>query len=362
MKRKVAIIFGGKSAEHEVSLSSASTVYNEMDTTKFIPLLLGVDKKGNWFYNTGYGICDIDLTVHDYFEGATGIYLSNASGTIEIVSKSTHAVLESLDVVFPIIHGTGGEDGTLQGFLRTMDIPFVGPDVLGSAIAMDKDLTKRLLRDASIPIARYYILRKHNPSEYAFEEIAAALGLPLFVKPANAGSSVGVTKVMDADGYKTAISTAFLYDNKILIEEAVTGKEVECAVLGNEEARASGVGEIVPTVDFYSYDAKYIDANGAKLRIPADIDETVSAAIRELAVKAFKTVGCEGMARVDFFLTKENRYVLNELNTLPGFTSISMYPKLWEQMGVSCRDLITELIDLALRRYERDGELLTNNV
>lgn len=359
MKLKVAVIFGGKSAEHEVSLRSATNIFNAVDRARFTPLLIGVDKNGVWHYNQNYVTEHVNLAEDDYFAEATAVCLLHKSGKVQVVSQETNEVLTCLDIIFPIIHGTYGEDGTLQGFLKAMAIPFVGPDVLGSAIAMDKDVAKRLLRDAGIPIAKFHTIYKYNPFEYSFEKVVASLGLPLFVKPANAGSSVGVSKVMDENAFKTALLTAFQYDNKVLVEEAVVGKEVECAVLGNEQVQASVVGEIVPTQDFYSYDAKYINADGANLRIPAEIDEAVAEEIRQYAMKAFKTTCCEGMARVDFFLTKENRLVLNELNTLPGFTEISMYPKLWEASGISYKDLITELITLSLLRGNRDSELLT---
>lgn len=357
MNATIAIFFGGKSAEYEVSLKSATNIFNALDKRKFTPLLIGVDKSGRWFYNPQYDKCDINLTKHDYFADATSIYLSSSADKIEVISKDTNTVVATIDAAFPIIHGTYGEDGTLQGVLKSMSIPFVGPDVLGSAIAMDKDVTKRLLKAANIPVADSYTLYKQNPDEHSFKEISSTLGLPLFVKPANAGSSVGVSKVTNAEEFKIALSTAFRFDNKILVEEAIIGKEIECAILGNESVKASVVGEIVATKDFYSYDAKYISSTGAALQIPAKIDECLSECIRECAIKAFKTIDCEGMARVDFFLTKENKYVLNEINTLPGFTEISMYPKLWEHTGVSYTDLITELISLALQRHERDTKL-----
>ena len=360
MNTTIAIIFGGKSAEYEVSLKSATNIFNAIDRTKFIPLLIGIDTSGEWFYNPQYDEFDINLTKNDYFAHATSVYLSHSKEKIEIISKETNSTLASIDAAFPIIHGTYGEDGTLQGVLKSMNVPFVGPDILGSAIAMDKDVTKRLLKAADIPVAASFTLYKQNPIEYSFEEISSTLGLPLFVKPANAGSSVGVSKVTDKDEYKTALSTAFLFDNKILIEEAVIGKEIECGVLGNEDIRASVVGEIVATKDFYSYDAKYISSTGATLQIPARIDSHIAESIRSCAVKAFKVICCEGMARVDFFLTNDNRFVLNEINTLPGFTEISMYPKLWEHSGVSYTDLITKLISLALQKNERDRKLSIN--
>jgi len=359
MKIKIAILFGGKSAEHEVSLKSATNIFNAVDKTKFEPILIGIDKNGNWYYNKDYIKPTINLTKLDYFNQSSNVFLFNSNSLTQIIDKETNQVLNFFEVAFPIIHGTFGEDGTLQGLLKSLNIPFVGPDILGSAIAMDKDVTKRLLRDANIPIADFYTLQKHNSNEYTFEEIVDKLKLPLFVKPANAGSSVGVTKVTSKNTFIAALSEAFKFDNKILIEEAINGKEVECAILGNEIIKASVIGEIIPTKDFYSYEAKYLSLNGAKMKIPAEIDEVTSSKIKEEAIKAFKTICSEGMARVDFFLKEDNTFVLNEINTLPGFTEISMYPKLWEHSGIEYKNLITELINLAIKRHKRDNELLT---
>ena len=357
MERKIAIIFGGKSAEHEVSLASATNICNAMDCKRFTPVLLGIDKKGEWCYDKEYPTTGVNLVKNDYFSKAEHVYLSSSKSHIQVIEKKSNRVLADFDVVFPIVHGTFGEDGTLQGILKSLDVPFVGPDVLGSAIAMDKDIAKRLFRSAGIPVASSYTLYKHDASSYTFEQIAARLGLPCFVKPANAGSSVGVNKVTNEAEYLNALQEGFRYDNKVLVEEAVVGKELECGVLGNEEARASVVGEIVATESFYSYDAKYISSTGATLQVPARIDAALSDSIREYAVRAFHAIGCEGMARVDFLLSDSGKLVLNEINTLPGFTAISMYPKMWEQTGVPEKELITELIMLAVRRHERDTNL-----
>lgn len=356
MKLRVAIIFGGKSAEHEVSLKSATNISNSIDKTRFIPILLGIDKAGEWFYNSGYVTDDINLADNNYFIGATNVYLSGVGNTVNVISKKEVRDLTSFDIAFPIVHGTFGEDGTLQGILKSMNVPFVGPDVLGSAIAMDKDVAKRLLKAADIPVAASYTLYRNTSSEYSFDEIVSELGLPIFVKPANAGSSVGVSKVTNEKEYQAALSTAFRFDNKILVEEAVIGKELECGVLGNEDAQASVVGEIVAK-DFYSYDAKYVTSTEASQQVPAQIESSTSEVIRGLAVKACKVIGCEGMARVDFLLSNGNKLVLNEINTLPGFTEISMYPKVWEYMGISETDLITRLMTLAMQRYKRDANL-----
>lgn len=353
----IAVIFGGKSAEFEISLKSATNIINSIDRNLFNPVLLAVDRAGNWFYNTKYDTVNVDLPANDYFDNATQVFLTQGNNEVNVINLNTAERLIGFSAAFPIIHGTYGEDGTLQGFLKALNVPFVGPDVLGSAIAMDKDVTKRLLRDGGVPVAEWFTLYRQNPDEYTYEEIVERLKLPVFVKPANAGSSVGVSKVTDKESFKTAIETAFAFDNKILIEEAVIGKELECAILGNENIEASAVGEIVATKDFYSYDAKYVSSTGANLNIPANIDDEIYQRIRMLAVKAGIIVCCEGLARVDFLLSDNGKLVLNELNTLPGFTPISMYPKLWEYVGLHKTDLITELISLAKNRHTRNAAL-----
>lgn len=359
MKKKVSIIFGGKSTEHEVSLNSASNIFNAVDTTQFDPILLGMDKQGDWFYNAAYPTSNINLPNHDFFQNATPVFLDRRDGEICIVGKEQNTVIDNFEVAFSIIHGTGGEDGNLQGFFNTMGVPFVGPDVLGSSLCMDKDVTKRILRESNIPLAKSITLLKLKKDTITYEQAEKELGVPLFVKPCNAGSSVGVSKVTDKATFEKAIDHAFQFDHKLLIEEAVVGKEIECAVLGNEEPKTSVVGEIVATKDFYSYDAKYKDADAAVLKIPAKIDEAISSQIRNIAVEAFKATCCEGLARVDFFLRADNTFVINEINTLPGFTEISMYPKMWEATGTSYADLITNLIELGLARHERNSALQT---
>lgn len=292
METKVAIIFGGKSAEFEVSLNSASNIFNALDKERFDVVLLGIGKQGTWFYNPNYQKENINLQKEDFFKDAEPVIVDRINDKICIINKGNSKVLDTFDVAFSIIHGTYGEDGTLQGYFKSLNIPFVGPDVLGSAISMDKEVTKRLLRDSKVPIADFICLRKGRKEEVSFQDAKTKLGLPMFVKPCNAGSSVGVSKVTDEDTFYQAIDNAFIYDNKILIEEAIIGKEVECAILGNEHPRASIVGEIVPTKDFYSYDAKYNDVEGAKMKIPAVIDPEIEEKIREMAVKAFETVCC----------------------------------------------------------------------
>ncbi len=360
-KIKVAIVFGGKSTEHEVALQSAKSIINAIDKQKYELYLLGIDKSGKWHFNDpeNYLNNPDDPKLIQLNTSAPEVILRTDGKSVNVTEAASGAKLGEVDVVFPVIHGAYGEDGTLQGVLRALEIPFVGVDILASAVGMDKDIAKRLWRDAGIPIARFFTYHKHQLGQLSFETVSAELGLPIFVKPANAGSSVGVSKVTDAAGYEKAVNDAFQYDRKILIEEAIVGKEVECSVLGNENPKASVIGEIVPTRDFYSYEAKYIDADGAVMKIPADITPAVSDALRDAAIKAFSSIGGEGLSRVDFFLKADNTFVLNEINTLPGFTKISMYPKLWEATGLNYPDLIDSLIDLALDRHKTLSALKT---
>jgi D-alanine-D-alanine ligase len=265
-----------------------------------------------------------------------------------------------VDVVFPVLHGPFGEDGTVQGLLKLANVPFVGAGVLGSAVGMDKDVMKRLLRDAQIPIPRFLVFERSNASKIDFKAVKSALGLPFFVKPANLGSSVGISKVTAHKQFAGALTEAFRFDNKILIEEAIQGREIECSVLGNENPITSVPGEIVTRHKFYSYDAKYRDAKGAQLIVPAALSQDITKAVQGLALKTFKTLVCEGMARVDFFLRHDREIFVNEINTIPGFTQISMYPKLWEASGIPYRKLIDRLIQLALERFRREKKLRTS--
>jgi len=281
---------------------------------------------------------------------------------VALVPESAGLLAEcgpKLDVVFPILHGPFGEDGTIQGLLKLADVPFVGAGVLGSAVGMDKDVMKRLLRDAGIPIGKFLTFRSHEPLP-AFAETKAALGCPVFVKPANMGSSVGISKAHDESEFSAAVREAFQYDVKIVIEEYIKGREIECAVLGNENPIASVPGEVIPTHEFYSYEAKYLDENGAALEIPAKLDAAAQKRIQELSVKAFQTLCCEGLARIDFFLKENGEILLNEINTMPGFTKISMYPKLWEasgSAGIGYTELISRLIELAIEKFEKEKGL-----
>lgn len=356
-KINLGILFGGKSAEHEISLRSARSLIQAIDREKYNLLLIGVSRDGKWYLRkdisspeksnaneSGHG----ELLMRKEAEGSS------------LLPEGKSGDLLKLDVVFPIMHGGYGEDGTIQGFLKALDIPFVGVDLMASAIGMDKDMAKRIWRDAGIPIARYRCLTRRDLSNLDQSSIVEELGLPLFVKPAKAGSSVGVHKVTAARDLRAAVEDALRYDHKVLVEEAVPGREVECAVLGNEEPRASILGEIIPQSDFYSYQAKYLDENGAVLKIPAEVSPDVEKAIRDAAILAFRSIEGEGLSRVDFFLKPDGSFVINEINTMPGFTEISMYPKLWEHTGVPYPELIDRLVGLALERHERDKNLKTS--
>jgi D-alanine-D-alanine ligase len=275
-----------------------------------------------------------------------------------MVRPSSGTPFGGIDVVFPVLHGPFGEDGTVQGLLKLANLPFVGAGVLGSAVGMDKDVMKRLLRDAEIPVGKFLVFQRGDTLSYG--KIKKQLGLPLFVKPANLGSSVGISKVSKKREFRAAIDEAFRYDNKVIIEEYIDGREIECSVLGNDEPAASLPGEIVVRHDFYSYDAKYIDDQGARLEIPAKLSRSVIRKIRKIAVRAYKALCCEGMARVDFFVQANGRVLVNEINTIPGFTKISMYPKMWEASGLSYPRLIDRLIRLALERARCERRLRTS--
>lgn len=356
-KTHVGILFGGKSAEHEVSLQSAKNVADAIDRDKYDVSLIGIDKTGRWLLpdQSQFLLNATDpKLIRLNRENETSVALVPQSGG-ELTDLSGSAFHATIDVVFPVLHGPFGEDGTVQGLLKLAGVPFVGADVLGSAVGMDKDVAKRLLRDAGMPIARFMVLKARDTRD--FETISAELGLPFFVKPANLGSSVGVHKVSDKPGFEDAITDAFLYDTKVIAEEFVDGREVECSVLGNADPIASVVGEIVSNHEFYSYEAKYIDESGAALNVPAEIPEEASDLVRKLAIRAFEVLSCEGMARVDFFLKADGTVVINEINTIPGFTRISMYPRLWQASGISYSDLIDRLIGLAIERFERERTL-----
>lgn len=358
-KINVAILFGGKSAEHEVSLQSAKNVFEAINREKYNVIFIGIDKTGRWLLNDGSKILLNS-------ENPKLIKLNKKSDPVALVPQSGGKISNltkdknrlKIDVVFPILHGPFGEDGTVQGLLKLANVPFVGAGVLGSAVGMDKDVMKRLLRDAGIPIGNFITIKIEDPVP-DFKDVKSTLGLPFFIKPANMGSSVGISKIHNKNEYLDKLKYAFKFDTKILIEEYIKGREIECSVLGNDNPIASLPGEVISNHEFYSYDAKYIDENGALLEIPAKLQDNKIKEIQELAVKTFKTLECEGMGRVDFFLKENGDIVVNEINTIPGFTKISMYPKLWEASGISYTELIDRLIQLAIERFQKEQKLIT---
>lgn len=355
----VGILFGGKSAEHEISIQSAKNIVEALDKKKYRPVLLYIDQNGRW-HRIQKPLLDTTPSgkAIDTLSENTGIILEPQSNGI-ISSMQDTELSVTLDVVFPILHGPMGEDGTVQGLLRLANVPFVGAGVLGSAVGMDKDVMKRLLKEADIPIGKFISLKKTDPIP-EFEWIKERLGMPCFVKPANLGSSVGISKVATSEEYKAAVKLAFNFDRKILIEENIQGREIECAVLGNDDPIASIPGEVINQGNFYSYEAKYLDQNQSSVEIPARISETQSNMIRETAIKTFQVLCCEGLARVDSFLTDDGRVLVNEINTLPGFTNISMYPKMWEHSGIPYSELIDRLIQLSLERFNEEHKLKTS--
>jgi D-alanine-D-alanine ligase len=361
-KIRVGILFGGRSAEHEVSLQSAKNIIDAIDTNKYEVVLIGIDKRGQWHLNKErhFLLPAVESGLPELPEKGENLALVPGKEAEQLVALSGEKRLGRLDVVFPVLHGPFGEDGTVQGLLKLANVAFVGAGVLGSAVGMDKDVMKRLLRDAGIPIVRFIAAIRYSSKQIAFDEAQARLGLPLFVKPANLGSSVGISRVRDREEFERAVREAFRYDQKILIEECIKGREIECSVLGNDKPIASVPGEILPRHEFYSYEAKYLDENGAVLEIPAKLPPETSERIRQLATKTFTVLCCEGMARVDFFLRNGEEIIVNEINTIPGFTRISMYPKLWEATGISYSELIDRLIKLALERFQREQRLKTD--
>ena len=360
-KIRVGLIFGGRSGEHEVSIASAMSVYNALDKSRYEVILIGIDKTGRWLLPDPQKLLaqaanPMAIRLSD-IEGSYS--LAPTGGETQLIPlEKPSTVPPRFDIVLPILHGTFGEDGTIQGMLEMAQVPYVGSGVLGSALGMDKEVSARLFNAAGIPTVPSLCLRKHEflADKSAVEvQLTKAFDFPFFIKPANAGSSVGVHKVKTREGIREALEDAFSFDLKVLAQNAVDARELEVSVLGNENPKASIVGEIVPRHEFYSYEAKYIDENGAELKIPAEnLPEETREKARAWAIQAFKTLECKGLARVDFFLDrKTGNLFLNEINTIPGFTSISMYPKMWEASGLGYAQLLDELIGLAMDDFAK---------
>jgi len=385
-KLRVGVLFGGRSGEHEVSLLSAASVLKAIDKTKYDVVPIGITKEGRWVTaahaerllkaRASDAQRSRPLRAGDPETTSAAAVLAKGEGVVvppmpgknhsalvpfETGASELHAAHKPIDVdiIFPVLHGTFGEDGTIQGLLELADIAYVGAGVLGSAAGMDKDVMKRLFRDAGIPIVKHItVLRsawREEPKQVR-QQIEDALNYPVFVKPANLGSSVGISKVHDASELAAAMDEAAQFDRKLIVEQGVGGnkskaREIECSVLGNDKPIASVPGEVVPIKEFYDYNAKYLD-EGSKLIIPADLPCKKQAEVRRLAIAAFQAVDCAGLARVDFLMDpRTSKMYVNEINTIPGFTSISMYPKLWEATGISYPELIDRLIQLGLERH-----------
>lgn len=347
----ILIIFGGKSSEYEVSLRSAASVINNIERDKYNVYTLGITKDGKWLYYEG----DTDLIEKD--EWSAGPFTSDAFLSVNASDNSLNIFENSIikkvhiDVIFPVLHGKNGEDGTIQGLLELSGIPYVGCGVLSSAACMDKAVTNTLCDSIKIRQANWRLVKKYdfNHNCIDLEEIIDALSLPLFVKPANAGSSVGISKANTKEEVINALTLAFMHDSKAVLESAIVGRELECSVMGNDCPLASCVGEIAPSNEFYDYDAKYIDEN-SKLFIPAPLTEKQSDEIKSNAILVYKMLDCRGLARVDFFMDNDGLIYFNEINTIPGFTSISMYPKLFLQSGIPYPQLIEKLIEYAFEK------------
>ncbi|MGW8121865.1 D-alanine--D-alanine ligase family protein [Roseivirga echinicomitans] len=345
-KIRVAVVFGGRSTEHEISLISAQGILKNINRDLYQVIPLKIDIRGRWFLQKSEDV---------HSKQNTPITLTQGDKGAAILENGTGKILQEIDIVFPVLHGVFGEDGTIQGMLKMLDVAFVGCGVLASSTCMDKDVTKRLLRDANIAIAPYVCATwTHQPS---FEKVEQELGLPLFIKPANLGSSVGVHKVNSKTEFESALKDALTYDSKVLIEQNINGREIEVAVMGNEKPQASLPGEIVNTSGFYDFESKYVSKDASSIHIPAKLKEDEIIELRETAKKAYTTLGCEGLARVDFFISSDGTIMINEINTLPGFTPISMYPKMWEATGVGYSELIELLIQFGLERFEREQQL-----
>jgi D-alanine-D-alanine ligase len=376
-KIRVGVLFGGRSGEHEISLRSALTVMSAMDPGRYDVVPIGIARDGRWFLRPdaiatlklaapklralGRSGIPVSLPPHPGRHVLVGVESSNGHAMAR-KKKPANVLPGRLDVIFPVLHGTYGEDGTVQGLLELADIAYVGAGVLGSAIGMDKGAQKRLLRDVGIPVVRFSSITRadHEEDSGLARKYADQLGYPVFVKPNAMGSSIGITRVTDKSGLAAALDDAFQYDRKVLIEASCEGHEVECAVLGNDRPEASVPGEIVVkgVHKFYSYESKYVDSSGSEVRIPAQLPAEVSERIREVSVAAFKALDLRGMARVDFLARRDySEIFVNEVNTIPGFTAISMYPKLWEASGVPLPKLIDRLIELALEDHRERSRL-----
>ncbi len=353
-KQNVVLLFGGRSGEHEVSLNSAQSIYKAIDRNRYSVETIGINKQGQWFW----GVLPEEIIKNGFPAITEGIQV-----TLVIDPTKPHFMTidgsplpnqGKFDLIFPVLHGPYGEDGTLQGLLEMANVPYVGSGVLGSSLGMDKDRMKAVFLEKNLPLARYVTLLRSeflDGPELCLNKIEEKIGYPCFVKPANLGSSVGISKAHHREELMDALKTAAIFDRKIVVEETIIGQEIEVSVLGNDAPIASLPGEVLPAHEFYTYEAKYSNI-GSSLMIPANLDDLVIKSLQSMAIEAFRAVEANGLGRVDFFVTPQNEIFLNEINTLPGFTEISMYPKLWEATGIPYSELIDRLIALGLERFQ----------
>jgi len=341
-KKKIAILYGGRSVEHGVSINSARNIFQFIDKKRFKPVLIGITEKGAWYLTR-------DVSSKIKKGERLSLQLNADKPAFETRKKSF-----TPDIVFPVLHGTDGEDGSIQGLLKAMGLPMVGTGVLGSAMSMNKLIAKKLLQEAGLPVAAFSHCFYADRKNLKFGKIEQELGLPFMVKSASLGSSVGVSKVKSKNDFKKAVDEGFRYDDCILFEKFIKGREIECAVLGNTPSQASLPGEIIisKNYEFYTFDAKYVDGEAVKIEVPAKLNAAISKRIREVSLKAFQTLACEDFARVDLFLADTGKVYVNEINTIPGFTNSSMFPMMWKERGISFTNLITKLVEMAEERFK----------
>lgn len=349
-KLRVGLVFGGQSVEHEVSCRSAGGIYESLNRDLFYPVLIGVTKKGVFYMINEEKLLEL-------FSKKEMFALDDHKEVLE-APLDFSKLSQLIDIAFPIIHGAMGEDGCLQGFFKCLNIPYVGPSVVDAALTMDKEMCKRLLRDSGILVADFLVF--HSMKEFDGNEVEKKLGFPVFVKPSNSGSSLGVNKARNQHELEACVKEAFLFDHKVMVEEYIEGKEIEISVMGFEHPIVSLPGELIPTHDFYSYEAKYLDENGAKFELPAKLSKEMIEEVQAIALKAYKATYCTGMARIDFRLSVDSKLYFNEINTVPGFTSISLFPVLYSYSGISYAEVLTKLIGYGLERYEKDKHLRRN--
>jgi len=350
-KKKIIILYGGRSVEHGVSINSARNIHQYIDRERFEPILIGISLKGVWYKTE---------SVSKEIEAGSELSLNLNPAHPQFSTRDGSSF--TADMVFPVLHGTDGEDGSIQGLLKAMSIPMIGTGVAGSAMSMNKLVAKRLLKEAGIPVTKFLYSYYADKKQYTFEEIEKIIGVPFMVKSASLGSSVGVSKVKSKSDFDNALAESYRYDDCVLFEEYIQGREIECAILGNSPAHASLPGEIIISshYEFYTFDAKYVDGEAVSIEVPAKLSPSESENIQKVSLRAYQALGCEDFSRVDLFLTGDGNVYVNEINTIPGFTNSSMFPMMWKERGISFTDLITKLAELAEERYQKSMRIEHN--